>query len=78
MVQWDCGLPIAKLPVVIVSGTAERSTAFNAGAARVIGKPFDVDTLLAVVESVRMGSDAPSGLSVQRSTPSFHFDHAPA
>ena len=41
---------LAGIAVVVVSGTADRS-ALKAGASRVISKPFDLDTLLAAVES---------------------------
>jgi len=42
---------LSKIPVVVVSGTADRF-ALKMGAARVISKPFDLDTLLGVIKSV--------------------------
>jgi|GEM_PF-415187 len=56
---------LANIPVVVVSGTADQS-ALKMGAARVINKPFDLDALLTVVESVCGGDDAPRGLATQR------------
>ena len=42
---------LANIPVVIVSGTADRS-ALKAGAAQVVHKPFALDSLLSIVKSV--------------------------
>lgn len=50
---------LAGIPLIVVSGTADRSAALRMGAERVINKPFDLNTLLVAVESVCAAIEAP-------------------